>query len=631
VLIFPFIHIYDAYGFSTWAMSLGGPGTDDIFRGVEAASGGGYIVAGTTDSFGAGKNDAWIIKLDEEGNAVWQRTYGGKGGDVARAIKSTADGGFVIGGLTYSFTSGGADFWVLKFDANENLQWQKSYGGPQNDMAHAIEPTSDGGFLVGGFTTSFGAVLKDYFVIKLDSEGDVQWQKRFGGAKDEVVRILKETSDGKYLVGGFSHSFGKAGDIMVLKLDSDGNLEWQKRYGGGKFEEPSSILEAPDGYIFLEQSASFSSTSDGWVFKVDEDGNMLWQKRYGGGKFDELSAARLTPDGGFIVAGETKSFAAINEDFWVVKFDSDGVIQWQKRHGGSGIDEAEAIALTPDGGSIVVGTTRSFGVVGEDVWIMRLDSAGEVSNCAPGVTTNMDTTANTFNTNAVIADTTVTAADTSVSIKNSQPTIKTSSANISMQCTSTPLNNPPVAENDAYSTDKDVTLVVDPPGVLANDTDEDGDTLEAVLESGPANGQLILASDGGFTYDPNPDFTGEDSFTYRAFDGTENSTIATVRIAISAINNDPVALDDAATTSPNSPIIIDVLANDIDADSDPLIVSDFDATSEFGGTVTENPDGTLTYTPAQDFSEVDTFQYTVSDGKGGTDIATVTITFTLQP
>jgi hypothetical protein len=243
----------------------------------------------------------------------------------------------------------------------------------------------------------------------------------------------------------------------------------------------------------------------------------------------------------------------------------------------------------------------------------------------------MDTTANTFNTNAVIADTTVTAADTSVSIKNSQPTIKTSSANISMQCTSTPLNNPPVAENDAYSTDKDVTLVVDPPGVLANDTDEDGDTLEAVLESGPANGQLILASDGGFTYDPNPDFTGEDSFTYRAFDGTENSTIATVRIAISAINNDPVALDDAATTSPNSPIIIDVLANDIDADSDPLIVSDFDATSEFGGTVTENPDGTLTYTPAQDFSEVDTFQYTVSDGKGGTDIATVTITFTLQP
>ncbi len=630
VLIFPFIHVYDAFGFSTWAASLGGPGTDDIFRGVEAASGGGYIVAGTTDSFGAGKNDAWLIKLDEDGNVAWQRTYGGKGGDVARAIRSTADGGFVIGGITYSFTSGAADFWVLKFDANEDLQWQKSYGGPSNDMAHAIEPTSDGGFLVGGFTTSFGAVLKDYFVIKLDSEGNVQWQKRFGGAKDDVVRILMETSDGKYLVGGFSHSFGTAGDIMILKLDSDGNLEWQKRYGGGKFEEVSTILEAPDGYIILEQSASFSSTADGWIFKVDEDGNMLWQKRYGGGKFDELSAARLTPDGGFIVAGETKSFAAINEDFWVVKFDSDGNIQWQKRHGGSGIDEAEAIALTPDGGSIVVGTTRSFGVLGEDVWMMRLDSAGEVSNCAPGVTANMDTTANTFNTNAVPADTSVTTADTSVSIKDSQPTIKTSSANLSMQCSSTPLNNPPVAEDDAYSTDKDVTLIVDPPGVLANDTDEDGDALEAVLESGPANGTLSLGEDGGFTYDPDPDFAGEDSFSYRAFDGTENSNVATVRIAVSAVNNDPVASDDAATTSLNSQIIIDVLANDTDADGDTLIVSDFDDTSQLLGTITENADGTLTYIPALDFAEVDTFQYTVSDGNGGTDIATVTVTITLQ-
>ncbi len=628
-LIFPFIHVYDAYGFSTWAMSIGGPGTDDIFRGVEAASGGGYIVAGTTDSFGAGKNDAWIIKLDEEGSVVWQNTYGGKGGDVARAIKSTADGGFVIGGLTYSFTSGGADFWVLKFDASENLQWQKSYGGPNNDMAHAIEPTSDGGFLVGGFTTSFGAVLKDYFVIKLDSEGAVQWQKRFGGAKDEVVRVLKETSDGKYLVGGFTHSFGKAGDIMVLKLDSDGNLEWQKRYGGGKFEEPSTILEVSDGYIFLEQSSSFSSTADGWIFKVDEDGNVLWQKRYGGGKFDELSAGRLTPDGGFIVAGETKSFAAINEDFWVVKFDSDGNIQWQKRHGGSGIDEAEAIALAPDGGSIVVGTTRSFGVAGEDVWMMRLDSAGEVSNCAPGVTANMDTTANTFNTNAVPADTSVTAVDTSVSIKNSQPTIKTSTASISMQCSSTPLNNPPVAEDDTYSTDKDVTLVVDPPGVLINDTDEDGDTLEAMLVSGPANGQLILESDGGFTYDPDPDFTGEDSFTYKAFDGTDDSNTATVSITVNTVNQDPVASDDLAIASQNSPTVIDVLANDSDADGDPLNVSAFDVTSQFGGTITENADGTLTYTSASDHLGLDTFSYTVSDGNGGTDVATVTITVIL--
>ncbi|MCI0559718.1 MAG: hypothetical protein MN733_14610, partial [Nitrososphaera sp.] len=187
VILISSTQVYSAYGLSTWAFRMGGPGTDDVFRGIEQASDGGYIIAGTTNSFGKGKNDVWIIKLDEESNVVWQKTYGGGGGDSARSIKQTSDGGFVVAGQTHSFSNGKMDIWVIKFGSNGSPQWQKSYGGPGNEMAHAIDPTSDGGYVVAGYTEGFGASSKDYFVIKLDSAGAIEWQKRFGGTGEEVV------------------------------------------------------------------------------------------------------------------------------------------------------------------------------------------------------------------------------------------------------------------------------------------------------------------------------------------------------------------------------------------------------------------------------------------------------------
>jgi hypothetical protein len=185
----------------------------------------------------------------------------------------------------------------------------------------------------------------------------------------------------------------------------------------------------------MEQSASFSGSTDGWLFKIDGDGKIIWQKRVGAGSFDELSSAQLTSDGGFVVAGETKSFGISAEDFWVLKFDSGGNILWQKRYGGSSVEEAESIALTPDGGFIVVGITKTFGAGLRDIWAIKLDSSGGLSGCSEGVAVK-STTADTFTTTS---DNKVAGLDETVSsakVKETSSIVMDSDANISTQCSS---------------------------------------------------------------------------------------------------------------------------------------------------------------------------------------------------
>ncbi len=419
----------------TWARSYGGSGDEFVFRGVVPGSDGGYLIAGLTNSSGAGKNDVWIIKLDDDGSISWQKTFGGIRNEEPRSLQPTSDGGYVVAGPTNSFGAGGNDMWVLKLDAGGNIQWERTYGGPKADVAHAIQQTSDGGYVVAGFTMSFGAGSRDYFVVKLDSGGGIEWQRSYGGAKDDVIRFVKQVSDGGYLVAGFTHSFGTSGDIMLIKLDSLGDVEWEKRYGGATFEEPSTILEVLGGYVIMEQSGSFSKSTNGWVFKIDTGGNIVWQKTVGGGNFDELSAAQLTADGGFIAAGETRSFGIRNEDFWVVKFNSTGGVEWQMRYGGALVDEAESIALTEDGGSIVVGHTRSFGAGIRDIWSIRLDSTGGLAGCMPDVSVQ-PTTAPVKDSNAVPVNVQVVESDTGATTRNSAATVLNAFATVETQCPS---------------------------------------------------------------------------------------------------------------------------------------------------------------------------------------------------
>jgi hypothetical protein len=186
---------------------------------------GGYVVTGRTNSFGAGNYDLWVLKLDSLGNTQWQKTYGSTDHDSGHCINQSTDGGYAVTGRTYSYGAGSADFWVLKLDSSGNTQWQKTYGGTDSDYGYCINQTSDGGYAVTGSTTSYGAGNADLWVIKLDSSGNTQWQKTYGGSSSDFGYCINQSTDGDYVVTGFTDSYGAGNvDLWVLRLDSSGDI-----------------------------------------------------------------------------------------------------------------------------------------------------------------------------------------------------------------------------------------------------------------------------------------------------------------------------------------------------------------------------------------------------------------------
>jgi uncharacterized delta-60 repeat protein len=416
---------------SGWAKTYGGPNWDEAYS-IQQTTDGGYIVAGRTHSFGAGYADIWVLKLDPNGDVQWQKTYGGPDWDTAYSIQQTSDGGYIVAGMTESFGAGYADIWVLKLDSNGDVQWQKTYGGPGNDGAYSIRQTADGGYIVAGETTSFGAGNFDMWVLKLDQNGNIQWQKTYGGPYGDRAYSIRQTADGGYIVSG-EYSFG-AGyvDIWVLKLDSNGNVQWQKTYGGPDWDTAYSIQQTSDGgYIVAGWTASFGAgVSDLWVLKLDPNGNIQWQKTYGGSANDRAESIQQTTDGGYIVAGWTYSFGAGNFDMWVLKLDQNGNIQWQKTYGGPYGDVATSIQQTSDGGYIVPGWTASFAVGVSDLWVLKLDANGDIVGC-----NLIGTSAATVSDTAVIGFATSVGPDnTSVSGQDSNAVITNTNVTPSRQC-----------------------------------------------------------------------------------------------------------------------------------------------------------------------------------------------------
>jgi hypothetical protein len=286
----------------TWARAYGGIDDDEAYS-VQQTSDGGYLVTGYTDSFGAGfGSNIWVLKLVASGNVSWQKTYGGADDDDARSIQQTSDGGFVVAGYAESFGAGGYDFWILKLDASGNVTWQKTYGGGSKDVAESIQQTLDGGYVVAGYTESFGAGWSDVWVLKLDASGTVQWQKTYGGSSIDRAYSIQQTSDGGFVVAGHTWSFGAGlNDFWVLKLDASGNVSWQKAYGGVSNDEVFSVQQTTDGgFVVAGHTWSFgASLNDFWVLKLDASGSVAWQKTYGDANSDEAYAVQQTSDGGF--------------------------------------------------------------------------------------------------------------------------------------------------------------------------------------------------------------------------------------------------------------------------------------------------------------------------------------------
>ena len=343
-----------------------------------------------------GRSDFWIVKLGGSGNIQWQKSLGGSGHDYAQSIQLTTDGGYIVAGYTASNDGdvsgyyGQGDFWIVKLDGSGNIQWQKTLGGSERDRAESIQQTTDGGYIVAGSSRSNDGDVsgihgnQDFWIVKLDAIGSIQWQRTLGGSASDFALSIQQTADGDYIVAGHTWSYdgdvsGNHGeDFWIVKLDAFGSIQWLKTLGGIESEQPKSIqLTTDGGYILAGGTHSNDGdvsgnhgeglplTPDYWIVKLDGSGNIQWKKTLGGSRAEYAKSIQPTTDGGYIVAGYSQSNDGDvlgnhgEGDFWIVKLDVSGNIQWQKSLGGSDRDGAESIQQTTDGGYIVAGYTES--------------------------------------------------------------------------------------------------------------------------------------------------------------------------------------------------------------------------------------------------------------------------------
>jgi hypothetical protein len=413
-----------------FAKTYGGTDLDRAYS-VQQTSDGGYIVAGRTSSFGAGGSDIFLIKTDANGNVQWAKTYGGTSSEGASSVQQTSDGGYIVAGGTGSFGAGG-DIFLIKTDANGNIIWAKTYGGTGYEEASSVQQTSDSGYIVAGRTSSFGAGLRDIFLIKTYANGNIIWAKTYGGTYWDEAYSVQQTSDGGYIVAGYTTSFG-AGyeDIFLIKTDANGNVQWAKTYGGTSGDLAYSVQQTSDGgYIVAGFTYSFGADGDIFLIKTDANGNIIWAKTYGGTSDDLAYSVQQTSDGGYIVAGETWSFGAGWYDIFLIKTDANGNVQWAKTYGGTSGDLAYSVQQTSDGGYILAGETRSFGAGGSDIFLIKTDANGNIGSCS--IVRNVIPTVNTVS--PTVNTPSLSVSSVSPIVNTVSPTVTSSTPNVSSPC-----------------------------------------------------------------------------------------------------------------------------------------------------------------------------------------------------
>ncbi len=312
----------DGEGNSLWEKTFGGAEGDYAYS-VKQTMDGGFIIAGYTYSYGAGFYDVYVIKTDGEGNSLWEKTFGGAEEDIGYSVLQTRDGGFVIAGLTYSSGSGNGDVYLIKLDILEGgdvnqgeeviLAWEKTFGGAGFDMAYSIQQTTDGGFIVTGETDSFGTSYREVYLLRIEENGDFLWEKTFGGSTiGNTGRSVQQTSDGGFIIGGHTYSGIDYQYVYLIKTDGDGNFLWEKTLGGSSVNGGYSIEQTTDGgFIVTGFTYSWGNGYygaggyDAYLLKTDDKGNLLWDKTLGYNLDDYGYSVKQTSDGGFIVTGTT--------------------------------------------------------------------------------------------------------------------------------------------------------------------------------------------------------------------------------------------------------------------------------------------------------------------------------------
>jgi hypothetical protein len=347
---------------------------------------GGYVIVGHTWSFGAGWSDVWLIKTDASGDTIWTRTYGGASHDGGYSVAQTADGGYVIAGYTKSFGAGREDVWLIKTDASGDTIWTRTVGGTDRDEGWSVAQTADSGYIIAGRTKSCGAGDYDVWLVKTDAFGNTIWTRTFGGTGYDRGYSVLQTTDGGYITTGYTESFGAGSkNAYLVKTDASGDTMWTRAFGGTSGGCGYSVAQTADGgYVITGYTWSFGGSYDVWLIKTDASGDTIWTRTYGGAENDNGYSVVQILDGGYVIAGWTCSFGAGNNDVWLIKTDASGDTMWTRTHGGARCDYGRSVTQTVDGGYVIVGHTSSYRAsYYSDFWLIKTDADGRVAIAEP--------------------------------------------------------------------------------------------------------------------------------------------------------------------------------------------------------------------------------------------------------
>ncbi|MBN2172419.1 MAG: hypothetical protein JW819_13965 [Candidatus Krumholzibacteriota bacterium] len=361
-----------------WCRVYGGDGDDRLCFAGSAGDGAGYLLAGTTSSAGAGGDDFWLVRTDLDRVEQWSRTFGGAGDEIARAASIQPAGNVLIAGSTDSEGAGNADLWLQLADPAGGPVWSRAYGGPGDDTALDVRFCEGGWIACGSRTTPAGDT--DAWLLRLDAAGDTLWTRSWGGAGDDAAHGVRGYANTGWFVAGSTASFGAGGpDLWVIYTDAVGDSLWTHRAGGAYWDEGLAVsLSATDSGC-LAAGYNWSASNGGpdlWLVKLGPDGAAVWDRLYGSPGVERANAVVQGASGLVLAAGETD--ASGSYDGWLLHTAANGDSLWARRWGGVGDDRILALGSAGSAGNLLAGSTRSFGAGGRDGWLLLVDWDGEL-------------------------------------------------------------------------------------------------------------------------------------------------------------------------------------------------------------------------------------------------------------
>jgi hypothetical protein len=367
----------------TWARAYGSDQID-IGRSVAVSSTGGYLVAGYTRPMTQGSADICLLATDAKGDSLWSRVWGGPEDDVGWSAAATDDGGYLVAGWIQTLSANQTEMYIVKVDASGGTIWERTLVAGEQQWASSAAKTDDGGFVVVGGISTVGMVYYCAYLVKLNSSGDTLWTKKYNYRSRSSGYAVAQIRDGGYLVAGYTFR-GDGYDGYVVKTDSVGDTVWTRTIGGEPDDVAYSVVETIDGdYVFAGYTeSSGAGRKDVWVVKVSPFGGIVWERTFGGPQHDYGYSVAATADGGCVVVGTLHAPDSAGRDMYLIRLDVAGDSLWTRRHGTSADEEGYSVACTHDGGYIVTGTTHSSAIghgTYADIYVVKTDANGEVAD-----------------------------------------------------------------------------------------------------------------------------------------------------------------------------------------------------------------------------------------------------------